>query len=400
MRTDTRPLAYHLSWLVIASLVPAAWVAAALAASLFDPAWPSALALMTGVMALAVGAFVSVLIATSLRRTLVDLASEASMLRSGRALVRLEPAVREFAAIADALAAIAARARDSADGRAEAADRGTFHWDLATGAMAWTDDVGTLLELREGTSPSSARLLARAHPADRAPLATWLASLARGEEVEPLEFRTAREDGATRTIRAQAASERDGDGAPVRICGRFELVADDRPAPRQPCAPMPIGARMLDAAAVMERVAAAARQRASMAGVDIVLDAAADLAPVGGDEGALEAALACLVDNAVTFTPRAGRIVLRAGWDANGDLRIALGAVGPATVTGALVVDGMGIAGNMIELGCGARAAMSVAEARCRIEALGGKVLVQRGAGEGDSVTIVLPGRGAVRAAA
>jgi hypothetical protein len=401
MGTDTRPLAYHLSWLVVASLLPTAWLAAALAASAFDPAWPSALALVTGVMALGAGGYVSLLIARALRRTLDDLAAEATMLSRGHAVVRIEPTVREFAAIADALMAAAARVR-GARHDAAAADGGRcdFHWDISTGLMGWSQDVGALLDLDAGAVPSSALLLARAHPADRAHLATWLANLARGEEVEPVEFRTLRDDGATRTIRAHAASEPGSGGTPARISGRFEAAAADRPAPSGSRAPAPEAGRMLDAPAVLRRAVAATRQRAARAGIDIVYDAAPDLAPVQGDETALAAALSSLLDNAVTFTPRGGRIVLRAGWDGDGDLRIGLGALGPATATGALVVDGMGIAGNMVELNCGARSAMSLAEARCQLEPCGGKLLVARLPGQGDSVTIILPGRSAIRAAA
>ena len=131
MRSKLRPLANDLSWIVLASAVPAAWVAAALAASCYAPGEASALLLLTGGMALLAGVSVSILLARELRHALADLAAEAERAGRGQPLARLKPAVREFAAIADGLAAAAMRPQPAQTGRAPAGDVNTLLQALA-----------------------------------------------------------------------------------------------------------------------------------------------------------------------------------------------------------------------------------------------------------------------------
>lgn len=106
----TRPLALHLLWLVLASLVPACWFAASVATSVFNRDWTSAMALVGGGMALVAGLFVSVALGRELKRAVDDLAVEAGMLSRARTAVRLHLAIGELQAVADALNAAAARA--------------------------------------------------------------------------------------------------------------------------------------------------------------------------------------------------------------------------------------------------------------------------------------------------
>ncbi|HUK60817.1 MAG TPA: hypothetical protein VLV50_16415 [Stellaceae bacterium] len=127
----SRPLARELLLLVLASAVPAAAVAAAMAASLYEPAWQNGLMLVLGATALAAGIYVSCLIARGLANALADLAADARMLARGVPLARLELQVREFSAIADALAAAAARHRPQEP----------LRLDLGEGAQKWSHAV-------------------------------------------------------------------------------------------------------------------------------------------------------------------------------------------------------------------------------------------------------------------
>ena len=409
MRPTTRPLARQLWWLVLASLVPAAWVAAAFAASVYEPTGANALVLVMGVMALIAGAAASILMARGLSRALDDLAAEAELLSRERPLSRLQPAVREFARIADGLAAAGVRLQQAPARRAAAdalcdhaeaalavahavALRGEWRWDLATGAMSWSAAVDLLFHLARDGASSRTRLLALAHRSGRAALVAWLARLARGEEAAPFEFCIIRGDGATRAIRATAAVERDPSGAAVAIAGTFEDLGDGNPAESSP--PAPGDAWSADATSLLQTIAAKMRQRAHAAGIDFGAAIMPDLGPLGGDVGAIAAALSGLAENALTVTARGGRILLRANRAADGALRIALGPAGLAAS------DGLEMAGHMIELNCGALAAKRIEEARTLLAANGGRLAIKRVPGQGDAVTIVLPSAEAQRKAA
>jgi PAS domain-containing protein len=398
MTALARPLSFHLWALVLASLVPAAAVAAALAASAYEPAWPNALALVMSVMALGAGIFVSVLIARSLRRGLADIAVEAGMLRNGLPLAQIHSAVRELDAIAQSLAAVGTRLANPparreavapAPDRAASASAGEWRWDLATGAMDWSDRASLLFGLPAGAAPSRARLLGLTHVSDRAAVVAWLASLARGEDADALDFRLCRGDGATRRIRATAAAERDATGRLVGIAGAFA----DRGASVDVIAQCPAaGMGSCDATALLEAVAARTRERARAAGVELRCSFAPGLGCLHGDAASLETALASLLTDALTFTPRGGPLAFRAVMEASGEIRVTLGAGDAGS--------GLGLAGAMVELNCGALAAHSIAAARGLIEANGGSLFLAPAPASGGAITIMLAGAGAVRAAA
>lgn len=149
----SHPLAHDLVVLVLASAVPAAAVAAALAASAYDPACPNALMLVLSAVALAAGVYCSCLIARGLRLGLEDIAADARMLERGRPLARLEPRLRELAAIAEALAGAAPHLRPAAPPRL----------DFAEGAAGWSRTVASLYR---GERASAGRL-------DAAPALAW-----------------------------------------------------------------------------------------------------------------------------------------------------------------------------------------------------------------------------------
>jgi hypothetical protein len=111
MSRPQRPLALHLLWLVLASLVPVCWVVASLTTSLFERDWMSATLLIVTSTALIGGIVVSAALARELKHAIGDLAIEAGMLRGG-AVARLGRAVGDLQAVADALHAATARVTD------------------------------------------------------------------------------------------------------------------------------------------------------------------------------------------------------------------------------------------------------------------------------------------------
>lgn len=408
MRSKLRPIANDLSWIVLPSAVPAAWVAAALAASCYEPSETNALLLLTGVMALLAGVSISILMTRELRHALDDLAAEADMLSHERPLALLKPTVREFAAIADGLAAAAtrmqqARARrgvaDALRRQAEAAlelahaagERGQWRWDLQTGAMAWSAAANLLFHAAPDGVPSRAQLLALTHPSSRAALVAWLGHLARGEDdVAPLEFSIVRGDGAIRTIRATATAERDASGAALAIAGSFvDVEAGGRDvALLQPAEDAPAG----DMNALLQTLAASMRERAREAGIDFGAAIMPELGPPR-DQAQMASALAFLGESVLTVIPRGGRILLRAATDGGRGLTIAFGCHRPAAS------DGMAIAGHMVELNCGTLAAKRMEQARALVASAGGSLSVEHTT-QGEAVTIALPGASAARKAA
>jgi hypothetical protein len=366
-----RPLSNDLSWIVLASAGPAAWVAAAAAAYVNAPGETSALLLLTGLMALIAGSAVSILMARDLKRALEDLAAQSRLASREQPLNRLQPALRELAAISDGLAATSARlAASRTRPYAAAAD---WRWDLATGAMDWSA-AATLLFRIEGTA-SRARLVALAHPANRAALVAWLGVLARGEDAAPCEFRIARGDGTTRMIRAAATIDRDTTGVPVAITGSF---ADLGPEPQEtaPAADSAVNA-------MLQALAAKLRQRARAAGVEFGAAIMPELGPAPGAADKLAAALDLLGEQAVTFTPRGGRVLLRADKLGSGAVRIALACDRQHAP------DGMELAGHLVELNCGLTAAKRLEDARALAAAGGAHLSVETRDGR-DIVAITL----------
>jgi signal transduction histidine kinase len=263
----SRPIATDLSWLVLASLVPAAWVAAALAAASYAPSSQHALMLVAGVIALMVGASISILIASDLRRALNDIAADTKLLSRSLPMARLTPAVREFAAIADGLAAIVQRV-------------------------------------------------------------------------------------------AQTSADEDKAAAPAQR-------------------------KIFNATAILNAVATEAGLLAAAAGIAFAYHAPAGVRLACGDGAALEGALTRIVENALTVTPRGGRITLEAHPDASGGLSITLAR------TLANAPTGIEIARPLVELNCGATGARRIEEARGLVVAAGGQFSTTPIA-HGESMTITV----------
>jgi PAS domain-containing protein len=409
MRPTLRPLARHVSGIVLASAAPASWVAAALAASFQAPSGANALLLTMGVIAMLAGISVSILMTRQLCRALDDLAADAEMVSRERPPAHVDPVVREVGAIADGLAAAAMRMQQARARRGvaealrrhaeaalelahSAAERGAWRWDLATGAMEWSAACNVLFRVAADGAPPRTQLLALAHPSSRADLVAWLAHLARGEEAAPLAFRITRGDGAMRMIRATAAVEYDSSDEAIAIAGSFEDIGEDRPASTAPRAAEAVPAG--DANALLQALAAHLRPRAHAAGIDFAAAIMPGLGPLHDTAQALDDALALLGESVLTVTPRGGRVLLRADPQAGSGLSIAFGCYRPAGS------DGMELAGHMIELNCGTLAAKRIEEARARLASIGGTLTVARTTAGSEAVTLALPGARRKREAA
>ncbi|HUZ72956.1 MAG TPA: hypothetical protein VMU87_08215 [Stellaceae bacterium] len=93
----------------------------------------------------------------------------------------------------------------------------------------------------------------------------------------------------------------------------------------------PTAERQGGTAALIEHIVAKASGYACQAGVTLVARVAPGLGTARGDRAQLEEALLLLLANALTTTPRGGRIVLAAGADRDGMLRIEFRHEAPAS---------------------------------------------------------------------
>ena len=96
---------------------------------------------------------------------------------------------------------------------------GTWHADLVTGAVEWSDELYRILGLQPGeVTASHASLLELAHPDDR-PALEELRHLLRSGAGQPYQFRVPRPDGTVRWISGQALAVCDSAGRPVAVQG-------------------------------------------------------------------------------------------------------------------------------------------------------------------------------------
>lgn len=121
----------------------------------------------------------------------------------------------------------AARERDVV---AEATQRlnrlGSFHWDFATDAVHWSDEMFRLLDRAPGqVTPSFASFLGAVHLDDRALIRVFMQGAYSGRTA-PVEFRTVGPRGVVRTLHAQTEVVCDATGTAKLIFGiSFEIGA-------------------------------------------------------------------------------------------------------------------------------------------------------------------------------
>jgi two-component system phosphate regulon sensor histidine kinase PhoR len=138
------------------------------------------------------------------------------------------------------------------------------------------------------------------------------------------------------------------------------------------------------------------RPQAERAGLDFVVEIAADLPAVRGDRGGLERAVVNLVQNAIRFTPEGGRVTVSATQDASGVLiSVADNGVGidpddlPRVFERFFKADRARRSGGT---------GLGLALVKHTVEAHGGRIEVRSEAGEGATFRVWLPAANVVAA--
>lgn len=106
---------------------------------------------------------------------------------------------------------------------------GTWIWDLAAGALVWSDEVYRIFGLEPGSiEPSYDHFLERVHPHDRDGVIEAVNRALRGVDEYRVEHRILRPDGSLRTVHQRAEIERDGAGGPRRMIGAIHDVTESK----------------------------------------------------------------------------------------------------------------------------------------------------------------------------
>lgn len=111
----------------------------------------------------------------------------------------------------------------------ELAGVGSFHWEVASDTVRWTNGMYRLFGLRrddfDGTFDG---YLQRVHPDDRAARRADLEQLMRDGDDLVADHRIRRGDGAVRWLHSRTSVERDSSGRPVRMRGTCRDITDER----------------------------------------------------------------------------------------------------------------------------------------------------------------------------
>lgn len=106
----------------------------------------------------------------------------------------------------------------------DAGAMGAWSWDIATGAVAWSDNIEAMHGLTPGGFDGTfGGFLARVHPDDRAGVQDAIAAALRQGDAYSVAFRVVRENGAVRRIEGRGRILRGANGAATGIAG---LVTD------------------------------------------------------------------------------------------------------------------------------------------------------------------------------
>jgi diguanylate cyclase (GGDEF)-like protein/PAS domain S-box-containing protein len=111
----------------------------------------------------------------------------------------------------------------------EIAQLGNWAWDIASGAITWSDEVYRIFGVQPAHfSPNYSDFLRFVHPADRERLTTAIDHALNGPADYDLEHRILRADGSQRTIHERARIVRDPTGRPLRMRGTVQDVSERR----------------------------------------------------------------------------------------------------------------------------------------------------------------------------
>jgi PAS domain S-box-containing protein len=110
------------------------------------------------------------------------------------------------------------------------AGMGSWHWDVRTNTLIWSDELYRIYGVESGTPLSYEFFIGRLHPDDRARVqAVVAASLA---ERRPFRYqeRIVRPDGEVRLLDSQGDVEMDANGQPVALFGFCRDVTEEKRA--------------------------------------------------------------------------------------------------------------------------------------------------------------------------
>lgn len=112
---------------------------------------------------------------------------------------------------------------------------GSWEWDLATGGVAWSDEMYRIYGYRPRDFPVTFdKAMERVHPEDtpriQADMAGILTARSPPRQLEPTEFRIVLPDGTERILHAESEILLGDDGRPARLVGTVQDVTDRRRA--------------------------------------------------------------------------------------------------------------------------------------------------------------------------
>jgi len=110
---------------------------------------------------------------------------------------------------------------------------GTWKWEVATGAVTWSEETFRLFGLDQTFEPSFARLEQVVHPQDYGPMTTALDAALRGEAPYDFDLRIIRPDGPPQLMHLVGEVLRDSTGTATGMLGTIQDVTLVRRANRE-----------------------------------------------------------------------------------------------------------------------------------------------------------------------
>ena len=110
-----------------------------------------------------------------------------------------------------------------------ASHTGLWEWQIATGALIWSDQISIQHGMQPGVAPKDFdSYLAMIHPDDRQNVLTQVAGSLETHEPYNLEFRIVWEDGSVHWIHGAGRAFYDASGLPVRMVGTGQDITERR----------------------------------------------------------------------------------------------------------------------------------------------------------------------------
>lgn len=114
------------------------------------------------------------------------------------------------------------------------AGMGSWDWDVATGAVTWSDELYRIfLHDPRSFQPSYVTVVESVHPADRAVVAQTISAAIDNQSTFSLEHRILRTDGAERLLLSAGEAHCDEDGVVTRLVGTAHDITDRKLAEKE-----------------------------------------------------------------------------------------------------------------------------------------------------------------------